>query len=263
MRMNTQIDVRDVLPAIQAPTLVLHRADDRTRRGGRSLDRRADPGRDSSSSPGWRTSSGRRHRRDRRRDRGVPDRRASRCPSPTGCSRPCCSRTSSTRPSRPRELGDRRWRDLLERASRARARDELERFRGREVDTAGDGFFATFDGPARAIRCALGDRRRGFVRSGSRSAPGVHTGECELVGGKVAGIAVHIGRPCREPGGAGRGARLVDRQGPRRGLGDRVRGPRHARAEGRPRRVAALRGEVTGPGANLPALSVSIRRRRC
>jgi class 3 adenylate cyclase len=89
------------------------------------------------------------------------------------------------------ELGDRRWRELLER-HHAIVRRELVRFRGREIDTAGDGFFAAFDGPARAIRCASavvdGVRELGIdVRAG------LHTGECEVVDGKVAGIAVHTG----------------------------------------------------------------------
>jgi class 3 adenylate cyclase len=68
----------------------------------------------------------------------------------------------------------------------------LARFRGREVDTAGDGFFATFDGPARGVRCGLAIRDA--VRSlGLEIRVGLHTGECEIVGDKVRGIAVHIG----------------------------------------------------------------------
>jgi class 3 adenylate cyclase/dienelactone hydrolase len=92
---------------------------------------------------------------------------------------------------RARELGDRRWRDLLDRHNDVVRRD-LERFRGREVDTAGDGFFATFDGPARAIRCA-----RSIVADvrtvGVEVRAGLHTGECELAGEHVRGIAVHTG----------------------------------------------------------------------
>lgn len=89
------------------------------------------------------------------------------------------------------ELGDRRWGELLDR-HHAAVRRALARFRGEEVDTAGDGFLATFDGPARAIRCAcsITDEVRGL---GITMRAGVHTGECELVGGKVAGIAVNIG----------------------------------------------------------------------
>jgi class 3 adenylate cyclase len=88
------------------------------------------------------------------------------------------------------DLGDSRWHDLLDRHHTA-IREQLERFRGTEVDTTGDGFLATFDGPARAIRCALaiGDAVRSL---GLEVRIGVHTGECELIGKKVGGLAVHI-----------------------------------------------------------------------
>jgi class 3 adenylate cyclase len=71
-------------------------------------------------------------------------------------------------------------------------RKELARFRGTEVDTAGDGFFATFDGPARAIRCAAAIVDR-VGELGLDVRAGVHTGECEVADGKVAGIAVVVG----------------------------------------------------------------------
>jgi len=89
------------------------------------------------------------------------------------------------------QLGDRGWRELLER-HHAAIRRELSRFRGNELDTAGDGFFASFDGPARAIRCAcaINESVRQF---GLELRAGLHTGECEVVDGKVAGIAVSIG----------------------------------------------------------------------
>ena len=89
------------------------------------------------------------------------------------------------------ELGDRRWRDLLEQ-HHAAVRRELVRFEGREVDTAGDGFFATFDGPARGIRCAQAIVD-GVRPLGLEVRAGLHTGEVELADGKVAGIAVNIG----------------------------------------------------------------------
>jgi class 3 adenylate cyclase/pimeloyl-ACP methyl ester carboxylesterase len=92
---------------------------------------------------------------------------------------------------RARELGDRAWRQLLER-HHALVRRELARFRGVERDTAGDGFFATFDGPARAIRCAQGILE-GVEGLGLELRAGVHSGECELHEGKVAGIAVAAG----------------------------------------------------------------------
>ena len=89
------------------------------------------------------------------------------------------------------ELGDRAWRELLER-HHALVRRELVRFRGREIDTAGDGFFAAFDGPARAIRCACAIVD-GLRELGLEVRAGLHTGECEVADGKVAGIAVHTG----------------------------------------------------------------------
>jgi class 3 adenylate cyclase len=89
------------------------------------------------------------------------------------------------------ELGDRRWRDLLER-HHTLVRRELLRYRGREIDTAGDGFLAAFDGPARAIRCAcaIAESMRDL---GLSVRAGLHTGECEMADGKIAGIAVHTG----------------------------------------------------------------------
>lgn len=87
-------------------------------------------------------------------------------------------------------LGDRRWRALLEEHN-AIVRDELERHRGRELDRAGDGFVALFDGPARAVRCALVIEER-VERLGLSLRAGVHTGEVELIGTEVEGLAVHI-----------------------------------------------------------------------
>jgi pimeloyl-ACP methyl ester carboxylesterase len=89
------------------------------------------------------------------------------------------------------QVGDARWHQLLE-SFYSVARRQLERFRGREIDTAGDSLFAAFDGPARAIRCgqAIGS---GVARLGQEVRAGVHTGECEVMGAKIAGIAVHVG----------------------------------------------------------------------
>ncbi len=93
--------------------------------------------------------------------------------------------------ARAAELGDRGWRELLTEHNQL-TRRQLSRFRGREIDTAGDGFFASFDGPARAIRCARAISEQ--VRElGLEVRAGLHTGECELLDGKVAGIAVSIG----------------------------------------------------------------------
>ena len=89
------------------------------------------------------------------------------------------------------ELGDRVWRELLA-EHHARVRREIARYRGVELDTAGDGFFARFDGPARAIRCARAIQQA-VGELGLELRAGVHTGECELLDGKIAGIAVSIG----------------------------------------------------------------------
>jgi pimeloyl-ACP methyl ester carboxylesterase len=99
------------------------------------------------------------------------------------------------------ELGDRGWRELLERHHET-VRRQLVRFRGQEVDTAGDGFFASFDGPARAVRCASAIVE-GVRELGVDVRAGLHTGECEVVDGKVAGIAVHTGARVASQAGAG------------------------------------------------------------
>jgi class 3 adenylate cyclase len=88
------------------------------------------------------------------------------------------------------ELGDRGWAELLDR-HHAIVREQLRVYRGEEVDTAGDGFLATFDGPGRAIRAAAAIRD-GLLESGIQVRCGLHTGECERLGDKIAGIAVHI-----------------------------------------------------------------------
>jgi class 3 adenylate cyclase len=88
-------------------------------------------------------------------------------------------------------LGNAGWSELL-REHHLRVRRQLARFRGREIDTAGDGFFASFDGPARAIRCARAIRDV-VAELGIEIRAGLHAGECELIDGKVGGVAVHIG----------------------------------------------------------------------
>jgi YVTN family beta-propeller protein len=99
------------------------------------------------------------------------------------------------------ELGDRVWRDLLEKHN-AVVRRELKAFQGREMDTAGDGFFAVFESPERAVRCA--ESIASAVASlGIAVRAGVHIGECEMVGGKVAGMAVVIGARIAALAGAG------------------------------------------------------------
>jgi class 3 adenylate cyclase len=104
-------------------------------------------------------------------------------------------------------LGDAAWRDLLQR-HHAAVRRELVTYRGREIDTAGDGFFVSFEGPARGVRCALAIRDA-LRLLGLEIRAGLHTGECEWSGEKLTGIAVHIG--ARVSGLAEAGEVLVSR----------------------------------------------------
>ncbi len=185
-------DVRHVLPAIRIPTLVLHRTDDAATPvgGGRYIAERV-PSAKYVELPGidhfpWVGDP------DAILDeveefltgvrRGVePDRVLA-----------TVMFTDIVRSTeRATELGDRRWRDLLERYYGVMRR-ELTLFRGNEIDTAGDGFFSTFDGPARAIRCACA-ARDAVSDLGLTIRVGLHTGECEVIGEKVGGIAVHLG----------------------------------------------------------------------
>jgi class 3 adenylate cyclase len=126
-------------------------------------------------------------------------------------------------------LGDRAWRDLLE-AFYAKVREALRRSRGREIDTAGDGLLAAFDGPARAIRCA-GAIRDAVRALGIEVRCGIHTGECEVAGEKLAGIAVHIGAHPSTP------MRRAVRPGHTNGRPHAARAPR-ARCHGTARRHA-------------------------
>jgi class 3 adenylate cyclase len=203
--MNSLIDIREILPTIQAPTLVLHRTGD--------LDSKVDEGRYIAARiPGARfvELSGDDHVPWIDPDQVVDEIEE----FLTGVRPPPeVDRVLATvlftdivgSTEQAATLGDRRWRDLLT-AHHAAVRRELDRFQGHEVDTAGDGFLATFDGPARAIRCA-----RSVVTGAGQLAlevrAGVHTGECEIVGQKVAGIAVHVG--ARVAAAAGPGEVLV------------------------------------------------------
>ena len=105
--------------------------------------------------------------------------------------------------ARAAELGDRAWGDLLEQ-HHASIREQLASFRGREIDTAGDGFFASFDGPARAIRVCPCSIQGAVADLGLEIRAGIHTGECEIIDEKVAGIAVSIGARVAAQAGAGR-----------------------------------------------------------
>ena len=189
--MNSLIDVRHVLPTVQAPTLVLHRTGD--------LDSRVDEGRYVAEHiPGARFVElpGDDHVPWIDADQVVDEIEefltgARPAPVPDRVLATVLFTDIVGSTQRAVELGDRRWRDLLEAHNEA-VRAQLERFRGEEVDTAGDGFLATFDGPARAVRaaCAIQESVR---RLGLELRAGLHTGECELANGKVRGIAVHTG----------------------------------------------------------------------
>jgi pimeloyl-ACP methyl ester carboxylesterase len=206
MRMVYEIDARSILPAVRVPTLILHRSGDRmmpieharylTRHipGAKSVEL---PGTDHFFSTGDADAyldqieeflTGERHG-------GATDR--------VLATILFADIVGST--ERAAQLGDARWHQLLD-SFYSVARRQLERFRGREVDSAGDGFFAAFDGPARAIRCAeaIGSGVRAL---GLEVRAGVHTGECEVMGAKVGGIAVHIG--ARVAGQASAGEVLV------------------------------------------------------
>jgi pimeloyl-ACP methyl ester carboxylesterase len=191
LRLNAEVDVRAVLPSISVPTLVIHRAGDQTVdvKNGRYLGQTI-PGARYVELPGddhvpmvgdqdaildeiqeFLTGA---------RDEHEPDRTLS-----TVLFTDIVGSTELAS-----EMGDRSFRDLVERHD-AVIRRELRRHRGREVKTMGDGFLATFDGPARGIRCAVACVRE-LRAVGIRIRAGLHTGETEMVGDDVGGIAVHI-----------------------------------------------------------------------
>jgi class 3 adenylate cyclase len=191
-RITADIDVRDVLPAIRVPTLVLHRTGDRAIpvEEGRFL-ANGIPGARYHELPGedhfWFAG-------DSDAILGEIEEfltGARPAPEPDRVLATVMFTDIVGSTERAAALGDRRWRDLLE-SHHAVIRRELARFRGREVDTTGDGFLATFDGPARAIRCgvAISESLREI---GVDVRVGLHTGEVDLAGSAVRGIAVHIG----------------------------------------------------------------------
>ena len=192
MRMNTQIDVREVLPTVRAPTLLIYRTDDADVHveEGRYIAERI-PGAKFVELPGidhvvWAGDA------DAVLDeveefltgaRRGPD--SDRVLATVLFTDIVGSTETAVR------VGDREW-DALLRRHHDVVRRELVRWRGREIDTAGDGFLATFDGPARAIRCAVA-LREGVKELGLEVRAGLHTGEVEVSGETVRGIAVHIG----------------------------------------------------------------------
>jgi class 3 adenylate cyclase len=206
LRMNSQIDVREILPTIRVPTLVLYRTDARFGHG-------ASAWREAGEDPI--------HPSDEARylAEQIPEARLVELPGAdhfpwVGDTDPLLAEVAEFLTGVPHapdpdrvlatilftdivgstalaaRLGDKRWRDLVGRHN-ALVRRQLERFRGRELDTAGDGFVASFDGPARGIRCAQAIAESVTALDLSVRA-GLHTGECEVVEGKLAGIAVHI-----------------------------------------------------------------------
>jgi len=192
MRMNEEIDIRHILSTIRVPTLLLHSVRDAALpiEGSRYMAERI-PGARLVELPGedhlpWLTDSdailgeieefltGVRHAVE-------PDRVLA-----TVLFTDIVGATEKAA-----ALGDRRWRDLLD-GHNGVVRRELARFRGREIKTTGDGFFAAFDGPARAVRCACAVSQ-GMQSQGLEVRAGLHTGECEIIGDDMGGIAVHIG----------------------------------------------------------------------
>ena len=199
---NTQIDVRHVLPAIRVPTLVLHCRNDRDVKfaEGEYI---------ASQIPGARfvALAGEDHfvwigDQEELLDEVEEFLTGARGESDIDRVLKTILFTDivgSTRHAA--EVGDRDWHDVLDR-HHAAVRAELARFRGEEINTAGDGFVSSFDGPARAIRCAMAIREA--IRAiGIEIRAGIHTGECHVDGRTLSGIALHIGARVCALGGAG------------------------------------------------------------
>jgi pimeloyl-ACP methyl ester carboxylesterase len=191
LRMNTEIDIRAVLPTISVPTLVIHRTGD--------LDSKIEEGRwIADQIPGAKLVElpgsdhlpwvGDQDRVVDEIERFLTGRLAPAEPDRVLATILVTDIVGST--ERAAELGDSAWKELLER-HHSIVREQLRAFRGEEVDTAGDGFLAMFDGPGRAIRAAVAIRD-GLLENGIQVRCGLHTGECERLGGKIAGIAVHM-----------------------------------------------------------------------
>ncbi len=193
MRMNGEIDVRHVLPAVRVPTLILHRTGDRLTyieqarymarniAGARLVEL---PGDDHAPWVG-----------DADAIFSQVEEFLSGSNLGTEADRVLATVLFTDivgATERAAAVGDREWRQLLAQ-HHALVRRELAKFRGREIDTAGDGFLAAFDGPARAVRCAQAIRSALQANLEIDVRAGLHTGECELLDGKLAGLAVHVG----------------------------------------------------------------------
>jgi class 3 adenylate cyclase len=203
MRMNSQIEISGVLPAVRVPTLVIHRTEDQvvSVEGGRDVAAKI-PGARLAEFPGndhlFYVGEGTDDIADTieefltgSRGEAVTDRVLA-----TVLFTDIVGSTEKAA-----LLGDQRWRHLLD-DHHAMIRRNLARFRGREVKTTGDGFLATFDGPARGVRCAcaIADEIKSL---GIDIRAGLHTGECEIMDADVGGIAVHIGARVAALAGAG------------------------------------------------------------
>ncbi len=189
-RMEYETDVRDILSAIHVPTLILHRIEDEPEANEYMAEHI--PGAEYVALPG------REHVPYLGDQNSVLD-EIERFVRSVSAEEASLDRVLATvlftdivgSSERAATLGDSAWRETLEQ-HHATVRRLLTRYRGTEVDTAGDGFFATFDGPARAIRCAQAIREA-IARLGLEVRAGLHTGECETIDGKLGGIAVVIG----------------------------------------------------------------------
>jgi class 3 adenylate cyclase/pimeloyl-ACP methyl ester carboxylesterase len=193
IRMNSQIDISDILPTIRVPTLVIHRTGDAAINveGGRYLAEHI-PGARYVELPGADHLPFVGNNAIEIADLVGEFLTGSRTPVVADRLLATVLFTDITGSTeKAATLGDRRWRDLLD-VHHATIRRNILRFRGREIKTLGDGFLVTFDGPARGVRCACAivDDIRPL---GIEIRAGLHTGECEELGDDVGGIAVHIG----------------------------------------------------------------------
>jgi pimeloyl-ACP methyl ester carboxylesterase len=203
MRMNSQIDIGDILPAVRVPTLVIHRTGDKVVdvEGGRDMAAHI-PGARFVELPGIDHIFYVGESADEISDAIEEFLTGSRTPVPVDRVLATVLFTDIVGSTeKAAALGDQRWRDLLDN-HHATIRRNLERFRGREVKTTGDGFLATFDGPARGVRCAYAIAQE-IKPLGIEVRAGLHTGECEMIGDDVGGIAVHTGARVAALAGAG------------------------------------------------------------
>jgi pimeloyl-ACP methyl ester carboxylesterase/class 3 adenylate cyclase len=204
-QMNLEIDVRAALSSIRVPTIVLHRVQDHISFDGARWMAGQIPGARFVEVPGWGhmiTKGDWRKLADEIEGFLVPIGTAAEPESePDTVLATVLFTDLVDSTAKAAELGDRRWRELLERHHSA-VRQQLARFRGTEMDTAGDGFFARFDGPARGIRCARAITDA-VSELGLEVRAGLHTGECELLDGKVAGISVALGARVASKAAAG------------------------------------------------------------